>query len=1024
MKRTCILSAALLAWLLPARLGAQTGDAFAAKQKTAAAPAAPLQTGFDMQPAPGRPAAPAAQQDYPAIAFHRPAPAGSTLTEVRYGASQLPIFIRSQAPQGKPQPGTEQGAALAFLTEVKEMLRIQDPAQEFEVKLQESDALGHSRVKFQQVYQGVPVYGAELIVHFTPAGERIVMGRHQPTPLLPAAQPGLGQESAIALAQADMGARRSLRELSETWKQILGYAQVPTELIVYGPEGLTPRLAWHITLRPNIVERWEYFVDAQSGAILHQYDHTCAIGPTTGTSQDLNGVTRTLNLFETNNGFYMLDAGRPMFSGSTTSLPQNGSGFILTGDANNSTTQNPNFTYVISNNRNSWPAKAVSAHHNSALSYEYFRTKFNRNSINGQGGDVYAFINVAEDGGGAMDNAFWNGAAMFYGNGAQAFRPLAGSLDVGGHEMSHGVVQETANLEYQGQSGALNESFADIFGVMIDRDDWLLGEDVVLTTVFPSGALRSMSDPHNGGNSLNDNGFQPRHMNEIYTGTQDNGGVHINSGIVNWAFYKFATATSKDIAEQVYYRALSVYLTRSSQFIDARLAVVQAATDLHGASSNVVAAAKTAFDQVGITDGSAPGGGTGGQNYQFQLPVNPGPDFIVSSDVNNSDPVKLYISSTTGTNFQPLSNTRAYNKISVQDNGQVGYFVGTDRHIHRVNMNSANPQEQIISSVAEWDNVAISKDGLRLAAVSRFADTAIYVFNLASGQGVKYTLYNPTTASGGINTGGVLYADAIEWDYSGEYIMYDSYNEIVNPLGNDLQYWDVGFLRAWNKAGNTFGDGLITKLFTNLPEGISVGNAVFSKNSPSVIAFDFIDSNTGDLNILGANIETGDVGTVFENLVLGYPNYSKLDDKIIFNAQSTNGDSIVAVVPLAADKINSGGNAAGLIGAAKWGVWYTQGTRNTNVGIAEDLLSEAGLRCVPNPFSEGLALQLELLRPAEVSVRLLDLTGRELRLLQPLQTLGAGEQRLRLEPGALPAGLYLLAVELEGDVSYVKAVKR
>lgn len=93
-----------------------------------------------------------------------------------------------------------------------------------------------------------------------------------------------------------------------------------------------------------------------------------------------------------------------------------------------------------------------------------------------------------------MGNAFWNGQAMFYGNGDNAFQPLAKGLDVAGHEMTHGVVEGTANLEYQGKSGALNQSFADIFGVMIDRDDWKIGEDVVKTSAFPSGALRSMGD--------------------------------------------------------------------------------------------------------------------------------------------------------------------------------------------------------------------------------------------------------------------------------------------------------------------------------------------------------------------------------------------------------------------------------------------------------------------------------------------------------------------------------------------------
>ena len=149
-----------------------------------------------------------------------------------------------------------------------------------------------------------------------------------------------------------------------------------------------------------------------------------------------------------------------------------------------------------------------------------------------------------------MGNAFWNGQAIFYGNGDAAFGALAKGLDVAGHEMSHGVIQSTANMEYQGESGALNESFADVFGAMIDRDNWLIGEDIVKKSAFPSGALRNMSDPHNGARTNDFNsGWQPRHYDERYKGTEDNGGVHINSGIPNYAFYKFATSVGKDKAE-------------------------------------------------------------------------------------------------------------------------------------------------------------------------------------------------------------------------------------------------------------------------------------------------------------------------------------------------------------------------------------------------------------------------------------------------------------------------------------------
>ena len=274
-------------------------------------------------------------------------------------------------------------------------------------------------------------------------------------------------------------------------------------------------------------------------------------------------------------------------------MPNEPSGVIWTVDAQNGSPQQTNFEIVhVTNTTNNWKNLEVSAHYNGGEAYEYFRQKFGRNSINGSGGNIISIINVTDQNDNDMDNAFWNGAAIFYGNGDVAFQPLAKGLDVAGHEMSHGVIQNTANLEYVGQSGALNESYADIFGAMIDRDDWQIGEDVVNIAVFPTGTMRDMANPNNGGSSLNDRGWQPKHMNEFQnlpeTPEGDNGGVHVNSGIANKAFFNLASSVGKEKAEQIYYKALTDYLVKSSQFVDMRNAAEKAATDLHGANLSLI----------------------------------------------------------------------------------------------------------------------------------------------------------------------------------------------------------------------------------------------------------------------------------------------------------------------------------------------------------------------------------------------------------------------------------------------------
>ena len=199
-------------------------------------------------------------------------------------------------------------------------------------------------------------------------------------------------------------------------------------------------------------------------------------------------------------------------------------GYILTLNANNTSTVDLNYSMITSSD-NTWSDKtAVSAHYNTTATYKYFENTFGRNSLNDKGGNIISFINVANEDGSSMENAFWNGKAAFYGNGGTHFLPLAGALDVVAHELSHGVISNTANLEYYGQSGAINETFADIFGSMVDRDNWLIGEDVTKTTYSPSGALRNMSDPHNMG-SFTDNYWQPKHVSEMYIGEADNRGV-------------------------------------------------------------------------------------------------------------------------------------------------------------------------------------------------------------------------------------------------------------------------------------------------------------------------------------------------------------------------------------------------------------------------------------------------------------------------------------------------------------------
>ena len=201
------------------------------------------------------------------------------------------------------------------------------------------------------------------------------------------------------------------------------------------------------------------------------------------------------------------------------------------------------------------------------------------------------------------DNAFWDGTQMVFGDGdGVVFLPFTRSVDVIGHELAHGVTQYTSGLNYQGQSGALNESVSDVFGVLVkqrllgqsaDQADWLVGAELLAPGVN-GVALRSMAAP---GTAYDDPRLgkdpQPAHLRDYVDTTDDNGGVHINSGIPNKAFHVVATTlggNAWEVAGQVWVDTITGDISADCDFATFARLTVAAATARHGAGSEVVAA--------------------------------------------------------------------------------------------------------------------------------------------------------------------------------------------------------------------------------------------------------------------------------------------------------------------------------------------------------------------------------------------------------------------------------------------------
>ncbi len=247
------------------------------------------------------------------------------------------------------------------------------------------------------------------------------------------------------------------------------------------------------------------------------------------------------------------------------------------------------------------------AYDHSGITYDFYDQVFARNSLDDQGMPMVSSVHVGKN----LNNAFWTGEQMAYGDGdGKLFTRFTRSIDVVGHELSHGVIAYTADLLYENESGALNEHFADVFGMLTRQwhtktdavsSDWLVGKDIM----GPAAKARSLrtfkaekafeNDPYFGTDP------QPKHLRDIFKDRSDNGGVHINSGIPNHAFFLFAAAlkgNAWDTAGSVWYATL-LQLASDAKFVDMVQASDKTVVQKHGNGSAEHKALTAAWKAVG-----------------------------------------------------------------------------------------------------------------------------------------------------------------------------------------------------------------------------------------------------------------------------------------------------------------------------------------------------------------------------------------------------------------------------------------
>ncbi|MFH0867561.1 MAG: M4 family metallopeptidase [Bacteroidota bacterium] len=251
---------------------------------------------------------------------------------------------------------------------------------------------------------------------------------------------------------------------------------------------------------------------------------------------------------------------------------------------------------------------ATDAHFGAEMTYQYYFQKFGRLSYDNNNAKLLSYVHYDN----AYSNAFWDGSRMTYGDGDGSQYTAFTSLDVTGHEITHAVDEYSANLVYQGESGALNEGFSDIFGTCIEfyadsaTGDWFVGEDFDVA----GDGFRNMADPKS--DQLPDT-YHGQYW--VYSDVIDNGGVHTNCGPLTYWFYILSdggsgtndigsvysvTGLGIDSAADIAYRMLTVYLTSGATYADARLAALQSAEDLYGACSDAVIQTSNAMYAIGV----------------------------------------------------------------------------------------------------------------------------------------------------------------------------------------------------------------------------------------------------------------------------------------------------------------------------------------------------------------------------------------------------------------------------------------
>lgn len=598
-----------------------------------------------------------------------------------------PAFIKFQ--EGK-EPALED-----FFLWAKKGLNLADGSG-FKIISEEKDEIGYTHIRCQMTLGNLPIRNADFVLHIK-AGKVIKLNGVIFKKPIPTNDFSLTESAALQAALQSVGATVYKWDLTieedfikqEQNDHTATFRPKGEKIIVQAEKNVNNndfRNAWRFDIYAHEpMGRYEVYVDATTGAILRKDDKICHADAPSTAATGYRGTQSIVS--DSYNGSYRLrETGRG--SGIQTFNLNKGTNYGAAVDFTSAST-----TWNLTNtNKDQY---ALDAHFGIEKTYDFYKNTFNRNSLNNAGLLLKAYVHYST----SYVNAFWDGTRMTFGDGNTSYSPLT-SLDITGHEVTHGLTQYTADLDYSYESGALNESFSDIFGVAIEyfatptQSNWTVGEDI-------GSAFRSMSNPNAK--------QQPDTYTGTYwyTGTGDNGGVHTNSGVQNYWYYLMCqggsgtndkgnafnvTAVGRTKANAISYRNLTNYLVSTSNYADARFYALQSATDLYGGCSPEVISTGKAWYAVGV---GTPYSATVTASFTNSVSVGCAAPFTVYFNNTSTNGVSYLWYFGDGTTSTQTNPAKTYNSPGVYTVKLVTYggACGNDSvtKVNLVNINIANP---------------------------------------------------------------------------------------------------------------------------------------------------------------------------------------------------------------------------------------------------------------------------------------------------------------------------------------------